>query len=598
MAWIKKLLFGIVFSAFVLLILFGGAELILRLVGFGHSPKFWRREKDEQGRVWIRDNPWVTAPFFSRELIRRPVAFRLPEKKRDHAYRIFVLGSSAAMGDPESSFSMARVLDVMLTAAYPNIHFEVVNAGITAINSHVVRGIASDCAELEPDLFFVYEGNNEVIGPYGPGTVFTPFLRSPGAIRSAVFLRGLRIGQVLTELTDHGKTAKTDGLPEEWGGMKMFLDHTIGPDDPRLVTTASLFKNNLRAIVRSGVEAGATVVLGTVLTNERDFSPFQSRHRHGLSTDALHAWEGDVASGKASLNTGDWYEAERQFRAALAIDDGFAETHFELGRALLGQGNTKDAKPEFQRALDDDWLRFRTDSRLNAAIREVAGDDSSHRVVLDDLVASAETQTRDGLVGDDLLYEHVHLNFHGTYLVAKDLFRVVSDDLVRRQLIQVASNSPLDVDALRNRLAFTVYDQAMIGKQLLGRFQGAPFNAQSNNAERIALFRQRDARANQLLELPQSASMILEVYDQALASSPDDWVLQRNDGMALLAFHRPDKAKAKLDQALSIIPDDPDALYASIIADQQAGDGNGAHARLETLKRVAPRYPGIDKLGR
>ncbi|HEY9155023.1 MAG TPA: hypothetical protein VIM69_07835, partial [Opitutaceae bacterium] len=63
------------------LIFFGALELVLRVVGFGHSPKFWRREKDEQGHVWIRDNPWVTAPFFSRELIRRPVAFRLPEKK-------------------------------------------------------------------------------------------------------------------------------------------------------------------------------------------------------------------------------------------------------------------------------------------------------------------------------------------------------------------------------------------------------------------------------------------------------------------------------------------------------------------------------------
>jgi tetratricopeptide (TPR) repeat protein len=202
------------------------------------------------------------------------------------------------------------------------------------------------------------------------------------------------------------------------------------------------------------------------------------------------------------------------------------------------------------------------------------------------------------LVGDDLLYEHVHLNFRGTYLVANDLFRIVSNDLKTRQLIKVTVNEPVDADVIRTRLAFTVYDQAMITKQLLGRFQGAPFTAQSSNAERIALFRQRDARAAQLLALPQSASSILEIYDLALASRPDDWILQRNDGMALLAFHHADKAKQKLDDALSTIPDDPDALYASVIADQQAGDASGAKSRLEKLRQVAPRYPGIENLGR
>jgi len=598
MSWVKKLFLGIAFSFLLLLIFFGALELVLRVVGFGHSPKFWRREKDEQGHVWIRDNPWVTAPFFSRELIRRPVAFRLPEKKSEHGYRIFVLGSSAAMGDPESSFSIARVLDVMLSAAYPEIHFEVVNAGITAINSHVVRGIASDCAELKPDLFFVYEGNNEVIGPYGPGTVFTPFLRNPTAIRAAVFLRGLRLGQGLTELGHHENRSNSNGLPEEWGGMKMFLEHTIGPDDPRLVTTVDLFKDNLRAIVHSGVEAGATVVLGNVLTNERDFAPFQSRHAQDLSGDALHTWEAAVAAGKASLNTGDWYEAERQFRAAIAIDHEFAETHFHLARALLGQGDSQSSKPEFQRALDDDWLRFRTDSRLNAAILEVADESHNGRVVFANLVGAAQQQSHDGLVGDDLLYEHVHLNFRGTYLVAHDLFRIVSNDLKNRQWVKATVSEPVDADVVRSRLAFTIYDQAMITKQLLGRFQGAPFTAQSNNAERIALFRQRDARAAQLLALPQSGASILEIYDQALANRPDDWVLQRNAGMALIAFHHPEKAKLKLDQALTTIPDDPDALYASVLADQQTGDASGAKARLAKLRSVAPRYPGIESLGK
>ena len=594
MGWLKKLFLGIGFALLLLAALLGGAELILRLVGYGHSPSFWRLEKDAQGQTWIRDNPWVTSPFFSRELIRRPVAFRLPLKKGPGTYRVFVLGSSAAMGDPEASFSISRALDVMLSEAYPKMHFEVVNAGITAINSHVVRGIAADCAQLQPDCFFVYEGNNEVIGPYGPGTVFTPFLRNPRVIRAAVFLRGLRLGQALTELAHRRSEAKSNGLPDEWGGMKMFLDHVIGPNDPRLKTTADLFSDNLRAIVRSGRSAGATVVLGTVLTNQRDFAPFQSRHTTDLNPDERGRWQGYVAGGSATLNTGDWYEAERQFRGALAISPDYAETHFNLGLALLRQGDAGAAKPEFQRALDDDWLRFRTDSRLNATIRDVAHD-GSDRVVLDDLVATAENKSRDGLIGDDLLYEHVHLNFRGTYLVADDIFRKISADLIARRLINAAAE-PVSADVVRSRLAFTVYDQAMIGKQLLGRFQGPPFTEQPNNAARVTLFRALDNQASRLLSRPESAASILEVYDQALTARPDDWVLQRNAGMALLAFHQPMRAKEKLDRALSVIPDDPDALYASAITDRQASDTTGADERVRKLRAVAPNYPGIDKL--
>ena len=41
---------------------------------------------------------------------------------------------------------------------------------MAAINSHVVLPIAKDAARYEPDLFVVYLGNNEVIGPFSVGS--------------------------------------------------------------------------------------------------------------------------------------------------------------------------------------------------------------------------------------------------------------------------------------------------------------------------------------------------------------------------------------------------------------------------------------------
>ena len=108
--------------------------------------------------------------------------------------RIFVLGESAAMGTPDPAFNFGRILDVMLREQYPGVQFEVVNGAITAINSYAVLEIARDCAARQPDLFVVYMGNNEVIGPYGPGTVFHRWSPSLSVIRASLWVKSTRLG--------------------------------------------------------------------------------------------------------------------------------------------------------------------------------------------------------------------------------------------------------------------------------------------------------------------------------------------------------------------------------------------------------------------
>ena len=79
------------------------------------------------------------------------------------------------------------MLQAMLELRYPGTHFEVVNAAIVAINSNVILPIARDCAAASADIWVIYMGNNEVVGPFGAGTVFgqpistaSPDSRQPG----------------------------------------------------------------------------------------------------------------------------------------------------------------------------------------------------------------------------------------------------------------------------------------------------------------------------------------------------------------------------------------------------------------------------------
>ena len=140
-AW-RKALFGTLFATVVLVLGLLLLEGVLRLGGYGHDSSFQRKVTTADGRHWWRENPQVTTPYFAPALRRRPQVFRLPVEKAPRTYRVFVLGSSAAMGDPEPAFSLSRTLEVLLRSAYPDVHFEVVNAGITAVNSHVVRQVA------------------------------------------------------------------------------------------------------------------------------------------------------------------------------------------------------------------------------------------------------------------------------------------------------------------------------------------------------------------------------------------------------------------------------------------------------------------------
>ena len=121
-------------------------------------------------------NLFFPAPFFPPGMIKTPQAYAIPAEKARGTYRIFVLGESAAMGDPDPAYAFSRYLEVMLRQRFPCMKFEVVNTGSVAINSHVLlpiaRGLARNSVRI---LFIIYSGNNEVVGPYGPGTALTIF---------------------------------------------------------------------------------------------------------------------------------------------------------------------------------------------------------------------------------------------------------------------------------------------------------------------------------------------------------------------------------------------------------------------------------------
>ena len=240
-------------------------DVALRAAGVGFPAAFL---VPAFGGHMFAPNPRFGELFFPKRMARVPAPHLLEDPKRQGTFRIFVLGESAAMGVPEPELSFGRTLEILLHERYPGMRFEVVNAAMTAINSHAILRIARDCARHSPDLFVVYMGNNEVVGPYGPGTVFTPAMSWLPLIRFNIWQRSTRSGQWIGSLLTRAQARP------EWRGMEMFQDRLAPLDDPRLAGMYRNFQRNLEDIVAIGRRAGVPALLSTVAVNLKDCPPF------------------------------------------------------------------------------------------------------------------------------------------------------------------------------------------------------------------------------------------------------------------------------------------------------------------------------------
>ena len=184
----------------------------LRLGGYGRRASFL---VPDERPGYFRTNPDFASLFLPGNFDLRPLNLRIAARKAPNTVRIVVLGESAAQGIPVPAFAFAPQLRAQLRARYPGRDFEVIDTGIVAINSHVVYQVAREMARFEPDLFLVYMGNNEVVGPYGPGCAYLSQMPPLWVIRASVFARSTRTGQLVGSII--ARLAPKGRRPAEWG---------------------------------------------------------------------------------------------------------------------------------------------------------------------------------------------------------------------------------------------------------------------------------------------------------------------------------------------------------------------------------------------
>lgn len=537
------------FIAFALALL--GLEGGLRLAGYGYSGDYLRLRSIGGADYFTEDRDFFRA-FFPPHLLPSIEPMAVPAAKGPRTVRIAVLGESAALGTPDPAFGFSRVLDRMLRHRHPDLDFEVVNLAATAVNSHVHADLAPRLAALRPDFFVVYAGNNEMIGPYGPGTVFAPFLADIRLVRAGIFLRRTRTGQLaLSAWRNLGSAFKSKHKsPERWAGLGMFRERAIAPGAPCLNPAYAHYRRNLEDLVAAARGMGAQVLLSTLGSNLRDFAPLAS----------VAALDGPPAAPTA-------------------------EARWENGQTLLALHKNAEALAELTAARDLDALRFRADSRVNAIVREVAMT-SGPGVRLADAEADFREASPQGIPGREFFHEHVHLTFAGNHRLAATVARGLDTLLLAAgRIAGVPGDEPLDAEVCRRELGLTGWSRLGMAEKMETLLSKPPFSDRRGGD----LESQRAAGERAAWEAYQDATMapeVLEEIQQARETHPADAVLARVQGEYLLALGRDSEASQAFTEALEALPQD--ARTRQLLAGSLVAQG-----RIE--EALAQYHSGLDE---
>lgn len=567
----------------------------LRLAGYGEIyPLFMPHPKYSD---YLLANPQVIRRYFTDPADAPNVSIETSffrKNKRPGTLRLVVQGGSSAAGFPYGlGASPAGMLDARLKRVLPEREIEVISTAMSAVNSYTLLDFADEIIAVEPDAVLIYAGHNEFLGVFGVGSGFLGG-QSRLATLSFLKLKEFRLyqllGNLLTPMLVERSTAGKSGSMMS----RVARERAIPLDSDLYERGVAQFRGNLSSLLTRYREAGIPAYVATIASNERDQPPFVTRTAPDVdaATRRKH-----VDDGEAALAADDLLSAQAAFRAALALDEGGADAWYGLAIALDRAGRFADASAAYGRARDADQLRFRAPGIFNDIVREVA---AAEGATLVDVHGAMTAQSPHGLIGSNLMLEHLHPNLDGYFLLADAFY----DAMVASVGIDGPPADPDDARA-RREIPVSNIDRHFGDYKVLRIMADWPFTETTSEpnlppptdmASKLAheLYAQRLnwAQAHDRLrkdylrtgntEGAVQIALILADAFPFLAES------QYDAGGALLTTGRAAEAVRYLERTVSLRPDDRNALLALGAAHANAGQTNKARVALEKLLVIDP----------
>lgn len=343
-------------------------EFSLNIFNYGDNFKTWEKLTDTHYGL----NPDVAKRYFnSVKSVPKSIQDVFTIKKQPNAFRVFVLGGSSAAGYPFMPLgSFSRYIRQRLEHNYPEKAIEVVNISLTAVNSYTIRDLIPDVLEKEPDLILIYAGHNEYYGALGIGS-----MESLGKSRSIVnFVLGLnefKTTQLLRNVLKFMVTLLHSNKDTPSGTLmsRMAQNQKIEYNSELFKAGIDQFEGNMTDVIEMVKGKNVPIIISTVASNLKGQSPFISNDN--------------------KIN---------------------AKSIFDQAKKEYNLTNYSKADSLFRFAKDLDELRFRAPEKINSVINNL-GRKFNVPVVKAD--SELNSQSRNGIIGDSLMTDHLHLTIEG-----------------------------------------------------------------------------------------------------------------------------------------------------------------------------------------
>jgi lysophospholipase L1-like esterase len=393
-----------VFSLFLVVFVFGTAELAARVVGAGDPEAFGGSRLLYQHiypPLYVETPKGAWRPRDPR-LVDRPIPKAAPPR------RIFVFGESAVAGlGMSENASFSRALERQLR--HLGDSSVVANVGIVALDSRQVHTCVKDCCEhVKPDVVVLHVGNNEFLEPHALKFVEAK-TGKPLAMRVDELFAHSCLFRALKNSVERARTAVLTSETFSTDSLQLSEDKLVrekGVTVSREEVDAAVSKHlaNMKRTVELAKASGAKVVLMTVATN-LEWSG---------SKDPDEGWLAKACGKTVPDVVGPERTAvlqAAQDALTKTVDDPSKETldrweaRYERACVRRALGDTKGALDDFQKANDEDPHLRRCLSVMNENVRQLAKEEG---VLLVDGAQVLAEASKGGITGFDMLYDYVH----------------------------------------------------------------------------------------------------------------------------------------------------------------------------------------------
>ncbi|MDZ7289750.1 MAG: GDSL-type esterase/lipase family protein [candidate division KSB1 bacterium] len=398
-------------------------EGFLRLFGLFRQEPFIIKIS-QYGREYYQLNPWVAKRYFDPGKVTVPGL--QPDKflkdKEAQTFRIFCLGGSTTAGFPfDCQVPFPAQLRYLLSQAYPHYRFEVINTGISAINSFSVLDLLPEILAHAPDVIIIYMGHNEFYGAYGSASTIA-LGQNDGFIRFYLKLQKLHIVQMLQRFISQVSSSQNPATSHQDLMTAVIKDQSISYGSEKYHKTLQSFRNNLDRILGMCAKKNVPVILSNLVSNVRDLPPFASRSPEFTNSQAQQIYKQALALGDSLFERQRYAESVTAYRVALAQDSSAAQLWYKLGLASAALQDSAAAAYYFYGAKDRDLIPFRASEQINDLIAAAA---TRYQARFVDMKAVFTQRSPQGLIGNNIMVDHLHPDPNGHYLMATTFYQAL-----------------------------------------------------------------------------------------------------------------------------------------------------------------------------